>query len=157
MFSVIYVFRLFLASVVHLKTFQTYFSNHFYLSAFWESSRLAASGLICEQRLIWKTIISFYCVMTLCYCSGWRGLLWPRTIWNLNPITMRSALLSPCERLSLSFWVRFCPVISFTHCTEYIRFAASPWSRNLGAAEVIPISEGGNKLRCLNTCCSLLV
>lgn len=38
-----------------------------------------------------------------------------------------------------------------------MRFAASPWSRNLRAAEIIPISEGGNTLSFLNTCCSLLV
>lgn len=43
-----------------------HFSNHFYPGAFWESSRLAASGFICEQRLISVDMKNSY-LFLLCY------------------------------------------------------------------------------------------
>lgn len=104
-----------------------YFSNRFYPGAYWECCWLAALGpLFVQQRLISVDMKSSY-LFLLCYDttigSGWRGLLWARTIWNQNPIAdmpMRPALLSPGERLSLFFCVRFCPVITFTNCIHWV-------------------------------------
>lgn len=57
----------FLPSVLHLmKMFSYVFLNHFCPGAFWESSRLAASGLICERRLISVDMKNSY-LFLLCY------------------------------------------------------------------------------------------
>lgn len=127
-------FNFFVASILQLmKTFSNsrpYYVFYKSLSLWCILGMLPAScigAFICwaEADISWyeKLLSLFIVLWHYAIGSGWRGLLWPQTIWNLNmyaDIQVRPALLSPGERLSLSFCVRFCPVISFTNCIHWV-------------------------------------